>query len=153
MAKGKTIWVCSECGNESPKWMGKCPTCGAWDTFYEEKKQDTKQVNRFSENKTKDDVEVIRLKDAKTGNFTRITSGYDEVDRVLGGGFVNGSLTLIGGEPGIGKSTLILQMCENIAKEDKKVLYISGEESAEQIKLRADRLGADSENICLRFRG
>lgn len=147
MAKGKTIWVCSECGNESPKWMGKCPACGAWDTFYEEKKQDTKQVNRFSENKTKDDVEVIRLKDAKTGNFTRITSGYVEVDRVLGGGFVNGSLTLIGGEPGIGKSTLILQMCENIAKEDKKVLYISGEESAEQIKLRADRLGADSENI------
>lgn len=146
MAKSNTIWVCSECGNEFSKWMGKCSACNSWDTLYEEVKIEKKvSKNRFSSN-VLEESEVIKLKDAKMTNLTRVSSGLEEVDRVLGGGFVNGSLTLIGGEPGIGKSTLILQLCDLI-KYEGKILYISGEESVEQIKLRADRLNIDKDNL------
>ena len=145
MAKAKTVWVCSECGNEAMKWLGKCPACNKWDTFYEEQKiEKTVSKNRFSQGNT--NSEIVRLKDAKKKEYTRVSSGLEEMDRVLGGGFVDGSLTLIGGEPGIGKSTLILQLCSLIGYEGK-ILYISGEESLEQIKLRADRLNIKNDNI------
>lgn len=145
MAKSKTVWVCSECGNEAMKWLGKCPACNEWDTFYEEQKiEKTVSKNRFSQENT--NSEIVRLKDAKKKEYTRVSSGLEEMDRVLGGGFVDGSLTLIGGEPGIGKSTLILQLCSLIGYEGK-ILYISGEESLEQIKLRADRLNIKNDNI------
>ena len=145
MAKAKTVRVCSECGNEAMKWLGKCPACNEWDTFYEEQKiEKTVSKNRFSQENN--NSEIVRLKDAKKKEYTRVSSGLEEMDRVLGGGFVDGSLTLIGGEPGIGKSTLILQLCSLIGYEGK-ILYISGEESLEQIKLRADRLNIKNDNI------
>ena len=145
MAKAKIVWVCSECGNEAMKWLGKCPACNEWDTFYEEQKiEKTVSKNRFSQENN--NSEIVRLKDAKKKEYTRVSSGLEEMDRVLGGGFVDGSLTLIGGEPGIGKSTLILQLCSLIGYEGK-ILYISGEESLEQIKLRADRLNIKNDNI------
>lgn len=142
MAKTNTVFFCNECGYESAKWLGKCPACNAWNTFVEEK------VVKQGNNKTvvKKTVTPVSLKSIEKIKISRVSSGFDELDRVLGGGFVNGSLTLLGGEPGIGKSTLILQICENF-KTDGKVLYVSGEESAEQIKIRADRLGINSENI------
>lgn len=142
MAKTNTVFFCNECGYESAKWLGKCPACNAWNTFVEEK------VVKQGNNKTvvKKTVTPVSLKSIEKIKISRVSSGFDELDRVLGGGFVNGSLTLLGGEPGIGKSTLILQICEKF-KTDGKVLYVSGEESAEQIKIRADRLGINSENI------
>ena len=142
MAKTNTVFFCNECGYESPKWLGKCPACNSWNTFVEEKVSKGKTGEKLSKEKAK----PVNLKEIKQIKVSRINSGFEELDRVLGGGFVNGSLTLIGGEPGIGKSTLILQICNKI-KVDGKVLYVSGEESAEQIKLRADRLGIDNDNI------
>ena len=136
MAKAKTVFVCSECGNESPKWLGKCPACNSWNTFYEqkiEKYTDTNKVERKINNTPKP------LNSYVGQEANRTSTGYLELDRVLGGGLVKGSLILLGGEPGIGKSTLILQLCEKV-QGDGNVLYVSGEESAEQIKLRADRL-------------
>ena len=138
MAKTNTVFFCNECGYESPKWLGRCPACNNWNTFVEEKV--VSNSSGGSKNKTvKEKSKPIQLKNIEQVKISRINSGFEELDRVLGGGFVNGSLTLIGGEPGIGKSTLILQICNNI-KVDGKVLYVSGEESAEQIKIRADRL-------------
>lgn len=142
MAKANTVFFCNECGYESAKWLGKCPACNAWNTFVEEKV--TKQGN--NKNVVAKTADPVSLKSIEQINISRISSGFDELDRVLGGGFVNGSLTLLGGEPGIGKSTLILQICDKF-KTDGKVLYVSGEESAEQIKIRADRLGINKDNI------
>jgi len=143
MAKNKTVFVCSSCGYESPKWLGKCPACNEWNSFYEEK-----VVNSTSSNsaKRKEISKPIELNKIEGKTEAKIGTGFNELDRVLGGGLVNGSLILLGGEPGIGKSTLILQICNKI-KTDGKVLYISGEESGEQIKLRADRLGVKNENL------
>ena len=144
MAKSpKTIFVCNECGYESAKWMGKCPACNSWNTFFEQK------IEKITENgvkKIKERNEPKALNSYKGQEVARITTGFGELDRVLGGGIVKGSLILLGGEPGIGKSTLILQLCNKIHGEGK-VLYVSGEESAEQIKLRADRLGIDNNDI------
>ena len=123
--KNSTIFVCSECGYESSKWLGKCPSCNNWNSFYEEKAINTSNAAGSSKDKSK--VEAIKLNEVKQGEISRITTGVGELDRVLGGGFVLGSLTLLGGEPGIGKSTLILQICNTI-KIDGKNLYISGEE-------------------------
>ena len=142
MAKNKTIFVCSECGNESSKWLGKCPACQAWNSFYEQKIVETK--NKEFKDKTKSIPQKLNSYEAK--ETLRINTGFNELNRVLGGGLVKGSLVLLGGEPGIGKSTLILQICDKI-KGDGKVLYVSGEESAEQIKLRADRLNINNEDI------
>lgn len=141
MAKQSTIFVCSNCGNESPKWFGKCPACNEWNTCYEEK-QNTKSTGKVPKEK----VEPTLLKNVKKQDISRNSTGFEELDRVLGGGLVKGSLTLLGGEPGIGKSTLILQICDKVQGEGK-VLYVSGEESAEQIKIRADRLGIENDNI------
>ena len=142
MAKSKTVFVCSECGNESSKWLGKCPACNSWNSFYEQKIVETK--NKVISNKTTSTPQALNSYEAK--ETLRINTGFGELDRVLGGGLVKGSLILLGGEPGIGKSTLILQICDKI-KGDGKVLYVSGEESAEQIKLRADRLGINNDDI------
>lgn len=144
MAKNKTIFVCSECGYESPKWMGKCPACDQWNTFYEEKKINSSASNNTL--KRKEISKPVELNKIESKIENKISTGFSELDRVLGGGLVNGSLILLGGEPGIGKSTLILQLCNKI-RTDGKILYISGEESGEQIKLRADRLGVKNENL------
>ena len=145
MAKNKTIFVCSECGNESVKWLGKCPACGSWNSFYEQKIVETKSSGSGKGIST-GNITPQALNTYEAKETIRTHTGFQELDRVLGGGLVKGSLVLLGGEPGIGKSTLILQICDKI-KGDGKVLYVSGEESAEQIKIRADRLGINSENI------
>ena len=143
--KVSTIFVCSECGYESSKWLGKCPACNEWNKFVEEKQiVGGKKESRKNDFKEKSDP--ILLKDVEKTETTRIPTGVEELDRVLGGGFVNGSLVLLGGEPGIGKSTLILQICNNV-KIDGKILYVSGEESAEQIKIRADRLDIKNDKL------
>lgn len=144
MAKNQIIFVCNSCGNESPKWLGKCPACGGWNTFYEEKVIKDKLSNE-KKNLT---AQVVKLKDVESSETkARVKTGYEELDRVLGGGLVPGSLILLGGEPGIGKSTLILQICDNVKFENEQILYVSGEESGRQIKLRADRLKINNDNI------
>lgn len=146
MAKTKTKFVCSECGYESPKWMGKCPECSQWNTFVEELEQKNAPGVRFDEGSMAKPVSINNI-EITTEN--RMQTGLDELDRVLGGGLVRGSLILVGGDPGIGKSTLLLQMTENLARKNMKVLYVSGEESASQIKIRAERMGVNSHNIYL----
>ena len=143
MAKNKTVFVCNNCGYESPKWMGKCPACGEWNSFFEEKVITSKSSNGKT---NKERVKPIELSKIEGKETTRVSTGFDELDRVLGGGLVNGSLVLFGGEPGIGKSTIILQICNKI-KTEGKVLYVSGEESAEQVKIRADRLNVKNDNL------
>ena len=182
MAKAKSVFVCSECGYEAPKWMGRCPSCGSWNTFYEEKLEATSSSGNVV--KLRKSEKPRKLNSVEGRDEIRTKTGYEEVDRVLGGGLVKGSLVLLGGEPGIGKSTLILQLCNKLAgsynksdsncnrivRSDNKiasegnktanegnkiagdenrgiVLYVSGEESAEQVKLRADRLNIDNDNI------
>lgn len=142
MAKNQTVFVCSSCGNESSKWLGKCPACNEWNTYYEEKVVKEKVAGtRFLAK-----AETVKLKEVETNRYERYKTGYEELDRVLGGGLVQGSLVLIGGEPGIGKSTLILQICDKV-KVNGPILYVSGEESGSQIKMRADRLKIENENI------
>lgn len=146
MAKGKgTIFFCQDCGNESSKWLGQCPACKGWNTFVEEPviKKSAKGSKIKSERK-----EPSYLADIVMDNEDRTFTGINELDRVLGGGIVAGSLILVGGDPGIGKSTLLLQVCKNLTN-DKKVLYISGEESLKQIKIRAQRLGEFSKDLLL----
>ncbi len=143
MAKAKTIFVCNECGYESPKWLGKCPACNSWNTFFEQKIEKYTETNKM-EKKANNTPKPLNSYIGQEAN--RTSTGYAELDRVLGGGLVKGSLVLLGGEPGIGKSTLILQLCEKVQGEGK-VLYVSGEESAEQIKLRADRLEVKNEDL------
>ena len=143
-----TVFFCKECGYESAKWLGKCPGCNSWNSFVEEKinKKNTSKttgshLSTFSKTST-----VKKLKDIVVTKEIRLNTGYGELNRVFGGGIVEGSLNLIGGEPGIGKSTLIMQVCSNLASIGK-VLYVSGEESETQVKLRADRLKVSSDNI------
>ena len=143
MAKAKTVFVCSECGNESPKWLGRCPACNSWNTYYEQKIEKYTETNK-AEKRINNTPKPLNTYIGQESD--RTSTGFGELDRVLGGGLVKGSLILLGGEPGIGKSTLILQLCEKV-KGGGKVLYISGEESAEQIKLRADRLKIKNEDI------
>ena len=135
MAKTKTVFVCSSCGYEATKWLGKCPGCNEWNSFYEEKVA-SGVASKAKEKKT---MTPRLLNEVEGKDAVRTHTGIGELDRVLGGGLVKGSLVLVGGEPGIGKSTLILQLCDKMQGEGK-VLYVSGEESAEQIKIRADRL-------------
>ena len=143
MAKAKTLYICSSCGYETPKWMGKCPDCGNWNTFEE---QESVPVFKAEEKKLKrapgSDAEAVRVDEIPDETMERRSSGIAELDRVLGGGVVDGSLVLVGGDPGIGKSTLLTQLCANMAADGATVLYVSGEESARQIKMRARRLGA-----------
>ena len=140
------VFFCKECGYEPAKWMGKCPGCNSWNSFVEEKvnKKATKSGN--SRDTFSQRSEVKKLKDIVVTQEVRLDTGYEELNKVFGGGIVEGSLNLIGGEPGIGKSTLIMQVCSKLA-DIGSVLYISGEESETQVKLRADRLGVKSDNI------
>ena len=144
MAKGKnTVFYCKECGYESTKWMGQCPGCRAWNSFTEEPAAPKSTKAGASANRPGLPASVpSSLNEIETGDADRYGTGFGELDRVLGGGIVPGSLLLVGGEPGIGKSTLLLQVCKNLAAAGKKVLYISGEESLRQIKLRANRMGS-----------
>ena len=145
MAKAKTVFVCENCGYESAKWLGKCPACNEWNSFYEEKINNVAVSSNNPSGKPKS-ATPRKLKEVEGIDATRISTGIGELDRVLGGGLVKGSLVLVGGEPGIGKSTLILQICDKIIGEGK-VLYVSGEESAEQVKIRADRLNINNDDI------
>ena len=143
--KGKTVFVCQECGYESPKWLGQC-ICGAWGSFVEEKVPDTDGADtrrRTAGTADGERVKATPLKNVGSASYSRMKTGIGELDRVLGGGMVKGSLVLISGEPGIGKSTLIIQAAASIAKDYGRVLYVSGEESGEQIKMRADRVCGD----------
>ena len=145
--KQKTTFLCSECGYESPKWYGKCPSCGAWNTMDEFKEATTAAPRGTlpkSGRRTRNNPQVIAS--IETEAELRFHTGISELDRVLGGGAVHGSFVLVGGEPGIGKSTLLLQMCQEMCRQ-AKVLYVSGEESLRQIRLRADRLHISSPEL------
>ena len=144
MAKIKSVYICSQCGYESPKWYGKCPSCNEWNTMNEEivdksssTVQKTKRVSTYTR--------PVSINSIDTTDEQRYFTGSKELDRVLGGGIVKGSLVLLGGDPGIGKSTILLQICNNLGNE-LKILYVSGEESRRQLKLRAERLGVNNEN-------
>ncbi len=145
MAKVKQMFYCQECGYESSKWLGQCPGCKGWNTFVEEKVVTglAKSTNK------KESVVPTSILDVDVNEDTRISTGMKELDRVLGGGIVRGSLTLVGGDPGIGKSTILLQVCRNLTMSDVKVLYVSGEESLQQIKIRAERLGGFDRDMLL----
>lgn len=146
MAKIKQVYICSECGYESPKWYGQCPQCKEWSTMEEQTilpsntKNEAKSAARA--------IEIKGINEVQSGEELRTSTGLKELDRVLGGGLVHGSLTLVGGDPGIGKSTLLLQICQSLSR-DKKVLYVSGEESMSQIKLRAERLNVSTDGLYL----
>ncbi len=150
--KLRTVYICSECEHKSQKWLGKCPNCGSWNSFVEDvvedasSKSDTpvkRTVYNLSNNSSN---EAVKLMDLEESAYTRCPTGLSELDRVLGGGLVTGSVVLISGEPGIGKSTLLMQISDRLGKS-RRVLYVSGEESGEQLKLRAKRLNIDGENL------
>lgn len=148
MAKGKKIvYFCQNCGHEESKWLGQCPGCMEWNTFVEEKVTPMSSAS-VSVGKSSQELEIVSLSEIKTDEQARVETGMKELDRVLGGGIVPGSLILVGGDPGIGKSTLLLQVCQKLSNE-KNVLYISGEESLAQIKLRANRMGEFKEKLKL----
>ena len=144
MSKEKQVFYCKECGNEFGKWMGQCPACKAWNSFVEEKVTKTRSSKIVA---VSDRPKATSIKDVSSSEESRISTHISELDRVLGGGIVRGALVLVGGDPGIGKSTLLLEMCRNLVKEDTKVLYVSGEESMSQIKSRAVRLGIESGSV------
>lgn len=146
MAKGKkTVFFCQNCGHEESKWLGQCPMCKEWNTFVEERVTMAKTVAV----KDRKELRAVPLSQVQTEAEERVSTHINELDRVLGGGIVPGSLILVGGDPGIGKSTLLLQVCRELARTEKKVLYISGEESLRQIKLRAQRMGEFTEYLLL----
>ena len=145
MAKVKTVFYCTNCGNESPKWQGQCSACGAWNTMQEYVEKPA-APGRSKSSPVGTGKTPKRLQEVSTGDELRYCTGMKELDRVLGGGAVEGSLVLVGGAPGIGKSTLLLQICQSLC-QDKAVLYVSGEESERQLKLRAQRLEVSSENL------
>lgn len=147
MAKAnKTMFFCQECGYESSKWQGQCPGCKAWNTFVEEPAQIVKGVRTQNSGR---ELKPVALKEVSLTEQTRVSTGMKELDRVLGGGIVRGSLLLVGGDPGIGKSTILLQVCRNLSAEHHKVLYISGEESLQQIRMRAGRIGEFTDDLLL----
>jgi DNA repair protein RadA/Sms len=147
MSKTKTFFQCQACGYSSPKWLGKCPDCGGWNSFAEEKKADASRHPSLAQFRAQSKPQSLDQVVHQTG--TRLSTGIREFDRVLGGGIVSGSVILIGGDPGIGKSTILLQSLAGIAGTYGKVLYVSGEESPDQIKIRAERLGIRSGDILL----
>lgn len=143
--KSKVVYICNDCGYESPKWYGKCPGCGKWNTM-EESVQLSSETKAVSATRAVLGTAAMKIKDISVDNEHRYHTGLSELDRVLGGGLVKGSLVLISGDPGIGKSTILLQICEYLGREHN-ILYVSGEESARQIKLRANRLGVTSDGL------
>lgn len=151
MAKAKmtTVFFCQSCGFESSKWMGQCPGCREWNTFVEEKISAKSVGTASSAASRREETKPSKLSDIMLQDEERLSTHIKELDRVLGGGIVPGSLILVGGDPGIGKSTLLLQVCRNMAQDNRKVLYISGEESLKQIKIRANRIGEFGESLLL----
>ena len=156
MAKDKIAYVCSNCGQESPKWIGKCPACGQWNTFKEirvagdtgsQAARSAAASLRKGESRAVKENKVLRLRDISNHDDPRIDMHDEELNRVLGGGLVPGSIVLLGGEPGIGKSTLSLQTMLHMP--EKRILYVSGEESAHQLKMRANRLGGENDNFLI----
>ena len=147
MAKVKTKYVCQNCGYVNPKWLGKCPECLQWNTFLEEVEEKKTGKNQSISSISKNSAKVTKINSISTDREERFSTNISELDRVLGSGVIPGSLILVGGDPGIGKSTLLLQVSNNIAESGRKVLYVSGEENENQIKLRAKRLNANSENL------
>lgn len=149
-SKAKTVFFCQNCGYESVKWMGQCPACREWNTFVEEKVTDSPKTKGSSVRRNEGGrTRPVRIREISLGEEVRTTTHIRELDRVLGGGVVKGSLILIGGDPGIGKSTLLLQTCRNFAADGRKVLYVSGEESLRQIRMRAERIGEVSDELYL----
>ena len=148
MAKTKTAYVCTECGYDSPKWYGKCPSCGSWNTMAEELIREEKQGKQLNILTPGGGNSPVRVREIAGTEDARFSTGIGELDRVLGGGMVKGSLVLVSGAPGIGKSTLLLQACKSLC-ESSCVLYVTGEESLSQIKMRADRLGIDGDNLLI----
>lgn len=146
MAKKQTLFECQHCGFQSPKWLGKCPNCQEWESLVELKKE---QIAYLSSQSSPQSPKAIPITEVEREEFSRFSSGESELDLVLGGGIVEGGLYLIGGSPGVGKSTLLLKVAANLAKMSKKVLYVSGEESAGQIKMRAERLECIHPNLHL----
>ena len=145
--KDSIVYFCNECGYESSKWMGQCPACKAWNTFVEEKVD--KKILSSSAKRSESYSKPVSFSQISTDEEEREVIGIEELDRVLGGGIVSGSLTLVGGDPGIGKSTLLLQVCKKLSDKGREVLYVSGEESLRQIKLRAVRIGEMKDNLKL----
>jgi len=148
MAKAKILYECQHCGFTTPKWMGKCTNCGAWDSFVELNKEQQEYIKK-TKNSSSSKPKAQSIADIQEDEIVRFSSLDSELDNVLGGGIVPGSLTLIGGSPGVGKSTLLLKIASNISGDGKNVLYVTGEESAGQIKLRANRLNANQKNLYL----
>ena len=146
--KTKSVYICSNCGYETPKWLGKCPECNEWATLEEAVKEIQSGAKAKQSSLTAKSVTSFSLKDIQPDNELRYKTGMTELDRVLGGGIVKGSLVLLSGDPGIGKSTLLLQICSELGKK-LRILYVSGEESYSQIKLRADRLKVITENLII----
>ena len=149
MAKVKTQFVCNNCGYASPKFLGRCPNCGKWNTLVEERMSDPKAERKSRVSFDGKHTQPQLISDVAMHEEPRVKTGMEELNRVLGGGVVDGSLVLIGGDPGIGKSTLLLQLSGQLAETQRKVLYVSGEESASQIKMRAERLKVNSERFYL----
>lgn len=145
MSKLKTKYVCQQCGYETSTWLGKCNSCNSWNSFVEERSVPVKtKLIRVDQEK-----KLVAIDKVVTAHYPRLKTEIVEFDRVTGGGFVSGSVTLIGGDPGIGKSTISLQIAQALAANNSTVLYVSGEESLEQLKMRGERLNALSENIFL----
>ena len=150
MAKSKkTIFFCQNCGYESSKWMGQCPGCHEWNTFVEEVTERRAGASGRAAKSGGKELKPMPLSQVSVTHTERMTTGMDELDRVLGGGLVRGSLVLVGGDPGIGKSTLLLQVCRSLAADGRRVWYISGEESLQQIRIRAERIGSFSDQLLL----
>ncbi|MDO4321228.1 MAG: DNA repair protein RadA [Lachnospiraceae bacterium] len=148
MAKAKSVFFCQNCGFESAKWMGQCPGCKEWNSFAEEPRIAAKKT-LTSESSRREAARPRSLSQIEISETARMSTGIHELDRVLGGGIVQGSLVLVGGDPGIGKSTILLQMCRNLSQKEKKVLYISGEESLQQIRMRAERMGNFTDHLMI----
>lgn len=145
-AKSKTMYVCQECGYDTSKWLGRCPGCGAWNTMAEEKVSTAKESKGLSLGLS-DAAPPQKISDVQTEDLPRYKTGSEELDRVLGGGVIPGSMVLIAGDPGVGKSSLTLRICSDVARQGRKVLYVTGEESTRQVRMRADRLGALADTL------
>ena len=146
MAKDKTIFTCTDCGGTTPRWLGKCPACGAWNSLVEGiAPQQGETKNRFAALSAT--AEVAVLADIEANEVERSPTGHEELDRVLGGGIVEGGVVLIGGDPGIGKSTLLLQALDSLQRQGKSTLYVTGEESGAQVALRSRRLGLERSQV------
>src|SRR6187399_2491577 len=144
-----TIFVCQNCGSQARKWLGQCPDCQEWNTFVEERFRPTAQAAAAGAGFRGGGAKPVAFDKVEAQDDDRTSTGIDELDRVLGGGIVAGSLVLIGGEPGIGKSTIVLQMADKLGRNGAKVLYVSGEESERQVKMRGERLGVEADNLFL----